>query len=244
MNRYIYTLRRCIQRLKAGLPLDQFVVISRSRTGSNWLISLLNAHPAIKAHGEVFQKVEGKSCKDVYGEMIQSSRGYMQMGFKLFYYHPIAGNDKSIWDMLAANRRIKIIHLTRENLLRVHLSRIIAGNTNEWLAESQSRRSFVDRMVHLDVAHMLSDFGQTRDYIKGARHKFHNHEVLELTYEELAAHQQGVLDAVFNFLRVPVCKVQSRLVRQNPEPISALVSNYAELRQALESTPDEYMLTG
>lgn len=243
MNYYIYEVHRRIQRFTARLPLGQFVIIGRSRTGSNLLASLLNAHPAVTVHLEVFQKVDNTTCKDIYDKIVQNSRGCMQMGFKLFYYHPINSIDRSIWEILAANRKIKIIHLTRNNLLRVHISRLIAGRTNEWLAESQSKLRSTDRAVHVDVSKMLSDFRQTRAYINDVQQRFRNHELLDVTYEELTTRQQSVLDAIFNFLRVPARKVQSRLMRQNPEPISALVSNYAEVRQALEGTADEQMLT-
>jgi len=243
MNHCIYEVRRRIQRCKAGLPLGQFVIIARSRTGSNLLASLLNAHPDVTVHWEVFQKVENTTCKHIYDKMVQNSRGCMQMGFKLFYYHPIGSDDKSIWDMLGANRKIKIIHLTRNNLLRVHISRLIAGRTNEWLAESQSKLRSPGKAVHVDVTRMLSDFCQTRAHINDVQQRFRNHELFDVTYEELTTRQQSVVDAVFNFLRVPALKVQSRLMRQNPEPISALVSNYAEVKQALEGTTDKHMLT-
>ena len=50
------------------LASNKFIVITRSRTGSNLLISLLNSHPSITAYKEVFGKLENRSTQKLWDD--------------------------------------------------------------------------------------------------------------------------------------------------------------------------------
>ncbi len=42
----------------------RFMILSRTRTGSTMLLSLLNSHPNVYAEGEIFRALNGRNYKD------------------------------------------------------------------------------------------------------------------------------------------------------------------------------------
>src|SRR5690606_26460474 len=115
----------------------KFIVLSRSRTGSNLLISFLNSHPNIRARGEMFARLNGKNCKDVLARGFARQPFYVKAtGFKIFYYHPMDDDSGHVWDVLAELDDLRIIHLKRRNILRTLISRKIADTQGVWKASS------------------------------------------------------------------------------------------------------------
>lgn len=47
----------------------KFVIISRSRTGSTLLMAMLNKHSQVICEGELFKKLNGKSCLDIWDKL-------------------------------------------------------------------------------------------------------------------------------------------------------------------------------
>jgi len=107
----------------------KFIVLTRSRTGSNMLISYLDSHPNIHADREVFARLNGRHYKDILSKTYGKQPRHVKFaGFKIFYYHPMDDDKKEIWDYLINSKEISVIHLKRRNILRTMISRKIAGN--------------------------------------------------------------------------------------------------------------------
>ena len=88
MNNAFLSMRENLEILKSR-GIKPFFVLTRSRTGSNMLISFLNSHPNIKAHYEIFRTLEGKNYNDIFNETFSKyDEGTKAIGFKIFYYHP------------------------------------------------------------------------------------------------------------------------------------------------------------
>jgi hypothetical protein len=80
---------------------QKFVIIARSRTGSNLLHSLLNSHPSIEANGELFHKTKESSCREIWDSIFVKKNRFLQhVGFKIFYYHPLKSADQEVWDFI------------------------------------------------------------------------------------------------------------------------------------------------
>ncbi|MDK2771861.1 MAG: sulfotransferase [Flavobacterium sp.] len=218
----------------------KFVVITRSRTGSNLLISLLNSHQKIEAYGEVFSLLQNKSCKEVYNEIFPE-KSSKTTGFKIFYYHPQDSEDKSIWDYLISDKNIKIIHLRRENFLRVHLSKLIADKTDVWVSTSNENK-IEDKKVLVDVNLFLKDVEKTNLFIEKTRNQFKDHQYIEITYEELVKDNQKILSNILSFLNLSDCKLNSPLKKQNNEKLEEIILNYDEVYNNLKNSEFEYLL--
>lgn len=225
-------------RLVGGRRYVRFIVMSRSRTGSNMLLSMLNSHPAIVAHGEVFGQLRGRSVdrvlRAVYCRHLASIKA---VGCKIFYYHPQDDSSGELWHRLQGTAGLKVIHLTRRNRLRSLVSYRIAGQQGVWRVigkgERQPPRS---RPVRMTVDELREGFRKTAQWEREYPRLFGAEAVLEVAYEDLMAAPEREFARVTDFLGVGRRAPHVATRRQNPEPLSLLVENYQELKQALAGT--------
>ena len=215
---------------------NKFVIVTRSRTGSNLLVSMLNNHCDIEAYGEVFARLNNKSPKEVWDATFGMKPEHIKhVGFKIFYYHPLDSRSQDMWTYLVSDKSIKVIHLQRENLLRVYVSRLIAGKTDIWKNESGGKE-ITSKKVKVDTDEMLVDFKKTQSMIKKANGLFASHSTINISYESLASDKEREMAKVFNFLNVPNQNVASSLKQQNPEKLKDLIINYDDVKGALVET--------
>src|SRR5438132_225109 len=119
-----------------------------ARSGSSILVHLLRSHPEICAHDEVFSpdKVRGLSGKYLqrsredpgFIEWLSAERyrdpirflykfvldpdGKKTVGFKLKHDELVLPGYETVRNEIASNRKLRIVHLRRNNLLRRYLS--------------------------------------------------------------------------------------------------------------------------
>lgn len=233
-----------------------FIVLGRSRVGSNLLRGLLNAHPQVVAYGEVFRDAQSRDWDHVgyfqteaMGTLVQRDpAGFLDremfaryprfvraVGFKLFYYHARERGLDAVWPYLCGRQDLRVIHLTRQNILKTHLSRKRAALTGQWVktAAAPSRGSAVE----LDYDECLRDFVETRTWEEAADREFTGHQVFRLEYERLADDYSSEMLAVQDFLGVDRHPVQPSTSAQSREPLSASIANYDELKDRFRGTP-------
>jgi LPS sulfotransferase NodH len=138
---------------------------------------------------------------------------------------------------------LKIIHLVRENTLRVHVSLLIGQETKEWrVAMHNDRRSQKPESVQVD----LSEWEQRSEYLEKLRDEalsfFSNHEMLRVTYAELTGSWDETTQRIQTFLGVTPHPLAKKTRKQNPQPLSELIANYDEVAAALRGTEREWML--
>ncbi len=234
----------------------KFIVLGRSRVGSNLLRSLLNDHPAIEAFGEVFRSPDSLDW-DHIGHL-QSEKllplfqndpvAFLQtklfrkypaataaVGFKIFYYHAEEGNWTAVWPYLEQMGDLRVIHLKRRNILKTHLSRKRAELTDSWVNTSGQKEKPV--AVTLDYAECLADFERTRAYEEAFDTRFANHPHIEVIYEELARDYDGQMKRIQEFLSVPYAPVAPSIYKQSRQPLAEAISNYAALKAQFQGTP-------
>ena len=128
------------------------VLFSSARSGSNFLCQVLNTHPEILMHYEVFHEDDQgnayvqyrddplisrllSSRKDNPGSFLDAlfanSHGYKVVGFKIFHGH--LKNSLVLSDIIQKSRPgIKFIVLKRKNMLAKYVSNLKARKTNTW----------------------------------------------------------------------------------------------------------------
>ena len=214
----------------------KFIVLGRSRTGSNFLISLLRTHPEIIAHNDLFKRLAQKSCTEIWGETFtKKTRKIKYVGFKIFYYHPIDSQDRSVWDFIKNDRTIKIIHLKRNNILRAVVSRLIAEKTLHYSYTTDFSTPLTDKKISINIEDCLKEIEQTKQWEKAAVRAFHQHAVLTVNYESLSNNTPIVLNNIFAFFGLKHFPAQSTLRKQNPEPLNDLVNNYLALEISIKA---------
>jgi LPS sulfotransferase NodH len=209
----------------------KFILLARSRTGSNLLLSYLNSHPRIFARGEICQNLRGRGCKKILASVFNRQPGHIQAaGFKLFYYHPLDATNSPLWQELLSMPDLHVIHLKRRNILKTLVSRKIAARQHVWQRASVRSRSEKSPAVRIGSAELQLGFLQTREWEVNAERMFAGHKLLNLYYEDLVADPQGTFRHVTDFLGLAYRSPRSRLKKQNPASIKELLANYDELK--------------
>lgn len=134
----------------------KFIILARGRSGSNFLRGLLNSHSGVITFGELFRfcdsigwefpeydrylqsrnlisLMQKDPCKFLETDVFRKfQKGILAVGFKIFYYHAQEDPRKNVWTYLKNRKDLKIIHLKRNNTLRVIFSLKKASKTNKW----------------------------------------------------------------------------------------------------------------
>ena len=239
----------------------KFIILSRSRAGSNLLLNQLQSHQNIRMFYEVFNKENSpKEFWDYINYDLQNIRDLKQndpielidnfvyrkmplnvhaVGFKLFYYHAKGKKKAEFWQYLQDRKDIKIIHLVRRNLLEVHISQQIALMTNSWYLKSGKK---VDSYptIKLDYEQTMKAFAKTKNLEAENDAFFQNHQVLKLFYEDLVRDNLLEMKKTQNFLGVRATPVYISTKKQSTKSLPKTIQNYSELKESFQGSPYAY----
>ena len=228
-----------------------FVIFAEMRTGSNFLEANLNAFAGIACHGEAFNPhfmgyphnelilgvdlAKRDANPDVLLNAIRDDPSALS-GFRYFHDH-----DPRVFDTIVDDPRCAKIVLTR-NPVDSYVSWKIAQATGQWKLTDMKAHKTAQAVfdsgefeTHLDALQLfqvlllnrLQTSGQTAFYV---------------AYEDLQS--VAVMNGLARYLGVDEAldALDKNLKKQNPSPISAKVSNYDHMVQAL-SRLDRFDLT-
>jgi LPS sulfotransferase NodH len=254
-----YSLRheayRSLGSMSAHRNYTRFIILGRSRSGSNFLRGLLNSHRQVITFGELFgsdaainwglfgypktsqllEQFRNDPVSFLESQVFREVPKQIQaVGFKLFYYHAHQEKWQPVWEYLAAQRELKVIHIRRDNLLKLHLSRKRARLTDRWVNLSGAPEQYAP--ILLDYQECLNEFVQTRKWESEYVQFFANHALLDVHYEALAQNYQGEIGRVQRFLGLSLDAVTPKTHQQSDQPLSASVSNYYELKERFQGT--------
>jgi LPS sulfotransferase NodH len=238
----------------AGLalpPVKRVVIITNGRTGSNLLVSYLNQSPEIRAYGEVFggyylrdaamlDKVQKVGAIAHLEDMLRRTSTERVVCAKILYrdfeerYHEKRNipSMARLFGYLVSNEDIRVIHLRRENLLDVIVSKKLAEQSGK----------FVGGDYAVQQAEISPGFCRRRiEFIKAqedmCREAFSGPRYLEMTYEELNTDASTALKRLQDFLDVGAFRAQSHHKKQNKAARSQAITNYDELKAHFSGTP-------
>lgn len=233
------------------------ILLTTQRTGSTFLIECLNSHPDIEATGELligappsyrFQPLTKGRLRPLakFWRFVRAGawmpRRHMDRFFddgearvRLFKAMYNQVSNPITLGYLRDRTDIRVLHLRRHNLLKMHVSRK--------LMDSGKR---VQSWKPVDAAHVHIDSAEALDFMRSARRQYEHfedvfaaHPRLQLVYEELISQQtidSKVSDSICDFLGVQRTAMKSRLVKMNPNPLSQIVTNYRELSSEISRT--------
>ena len=249
-----YELRPSINR---GLELTgvfsrqytPFLILTRSRSGSTLLRQSLQSHPHVIARSEVL-RTSNPSPEHVHDDPVESvrrvyipyPRHVQAVGFKLFYYHNDDGHKAWKW-LRTQYPDLKVIHLTRENRLRVYVSLMISVQTQKWVRAAHSTAGSQQAIqVHIDVQKWHEQMRSVNAARDVAVSFFEGHDMLNVTYADLTKNWSEATKRIQTFLGVAPSTLKQRTIKQNPYRLSELITNYDEVDAALTGTEYEWML--
>jgi LPS sulfotransferase NodH len=231
-----YLVRKISFKIFDHTNYKRFIVLARSRVGSNLLISYLNSHPNIAAENEIFQRLNGNNCSDILLNLFSKQPLYIRArGFKIFYYHPIDDDSHEIWDLLVNIKDLHVIHLKRRNILRTLISRKLAEIQGAWVRTTSNN---VDhhKSVEFDKEELEGLFRQTRLWESNGESKFRNHPFVTIYYEDLVNELESAMGKVYSFLGLRYVQPKTFMKKQNPETLHELVKNYKQMKRAFHGT--------
>ena len=241
----------------------RFVITCPGRTGSTLLATLLQGHPEVCCHGEVFgwRVFEGFLGIDYQGPISEQHKppivdklvqlrlddpvsylrdfvlfpgGYKAVGLKFKYEELSIESYTTVRHWIRDNQDLKIVHLTRENLLKRYASEVIATKItkvfNTWYEPPPPTR------ITLSAEECEREFAHAEHQKDRYTKLFSKHEVLNLTYEELLADRDLKLAEVQAFLGVEPAEMKTRMKKLNPDSLAELLENYDELRHHFKGT--------
>lgn len=235
-----------------------FVIVFLPRTGSNLLAGMLDSHPDVICHHEVFnpeavhRSVSYKHTDLSFGTAAERdadpfafmrrvfafSDGQRAVGFKIAPRQ----SDVALLSLLL-NRRIAKILLERRNHLQAYTSAVIALETRVWSVAKSAEAggataASATRKVRIDLAELRRFVRKrqlfhrlTRAILRATGQRF-----VAVDYDQLA--DPSAVRSILDFLGVRGdVSLSARTERQNPPRISDRIGNYAEVQEALQGTP-------
>jgi LPS sulfotransferase NodH len=244
-----------------------FVVFTSPRTGSSWLIDLLDSHPQIAAYAELF--LPGDRTAPDYGSRdlprfeatleerrritrIPARLAYLRRvfaprdgvgaaGFKLMYGHPDVHT--GVLAYLGA-RRARVVHLVRQNALEQLVSWETSVARGQFRAHSGEH--VTELTVHLDMATLPERLAGSQLRVERARKTLRRYRLpsLEVTYEQLRQEPGRELGRIAELLGVPPRSwtPSSSLIVMNARPWRSTVDNATDVDRRLAGTKFAWML--
>jgi hypothetical protein len=157
------------------------------------------------------------------------------VGFKLFYYHAQEDSRRAVWTFLRNRRDIGVIHLKRNNTLRMILSEKKAFKTDNWTNTTGAEEEPFTAV--LDYEECLYRFEHEQRMAEECERVFHDHPRLTLTYEHLSADYREAMTPVLEFLGVKHEPLRPATYKQARQPLAEAIRNYGELKERFRNTP-------
>jgi LPS sulfotransferase NodH len=231
----------------------RFVILAAPRTGSNLLCTLLNSHPEILCHHEVFNPSgiyyalehrngsldlgtieERDEAPLPFLERLWSTRlGRRSLGFKM-----TRGQNEQILAKVLLDRSVRKIVLSRRNRIRTYVSSLVAERSGQWEVYSEADLIEPRPKVDVDVSDLHRQVAQNEAYYARIERalQFSGQEALAVVYEDLGSSAEH--SRVLAYLDVADASVPlfARSVKQNPGDLRRLVANYDEVLSSLRDT--------
>ena len=232
-------------RYFGDMDYSRFIVICSPRTGSNYLMNLLNTNKQIQMYSEIlapYRKKESDSVQGVLERIFSPKSSRVKaVGFKLFYKHL---EDNELSKVIEFNN-INYIHLKRKNKLRTIVSLEIAKKTNVWqLYSRENTLSDRGKSVFIDPHSVLERISELENYENTFDEIIKDFNHIQIFYENFTAEPEYSIRQISDFLHLDMNYDYSAfgMRKQNPEKLSTLIENYDAVAKLLSGNSYEKYL--
>ncbi|HYL97667.1 MAG TPA: hypothetical protein VEZ90_01845 [Blastocatellia bacterium] len=233
-------------------PVTRFVIIAAPRTGSNLLCSLLNSHPDVLCHHELFNPDAVHYCLDrpafldfgskedrdreplgFLDRVWENSLDNLAVGFKLN-----RGQNRLVYQTVLADRSVRKIVLVRLNRVKTCVSEQLAQQTGRWESHGSGDFRLDQVKLELDPDELFRHINLNNvfyDWVyKTLRDS--NQEYLDTAYERLSSKDEWV--RILRFLRVDPTQADlvPRTRKQTPRDLRTIIANFDEVASALRGS--------
>jgi hypothetical protein len=233
------------------MSYTKYVIVSRGRTGTTYLMSALRGHPNVV---QLFEELEIsdkwdttasvllKEGKTSYRDALNKIYGphsetVQAVGFKILYPQgrPGKGMVDNAWDILTGMQDLRVIHLKRANMLETVRSLYASRYHSRGHLTGNDERSPLTPFP-ITVKECEYHFKEIRKWEEWIDKIFDGHPILTLYYDDLIRGLPSLVQ-VQEFLGVRPTKIFADTRKVNVEPIEEVIENYQELRDYFLGTP-------
>jgi LPS sulfotransferase NodH len=231
------------------------IILTTQRSGSTFLVESLNSHPEIECSGEILNGQPDHPVPPLRGPLKQAIKalriartgawmprrwidGFYSRGsarvrcFKAMYNQLSRPFAMRYFD---ENEDIKVVHLRRHNLLKVHVSTLLMDKREQLQARGPTEAVW----IHVDPVRAIASMRKARRIYQSFDDAFGKHPRVQVAYENLfdgANLQADTGRLICDFLGVAYHPMRSQIVKLNPESLRDMVTNYDELAEAVSRT--------
>ena len=231
----------------AGEPAARrFVIFAAPRTGSNWLCSLLDSHPEILCHHEIFNperiiyslslrggeldlgtvEERDRRPRAVIERVWQEAFGRRWVGFKLN-----RGQNRQAFETALSDPMARKIVIKRRNRVKLFVSEKLALTTGIWESYPWSEAGPEKRGVRVSLDELRDHIAMNERYYGWLERSFAERDEphLEVTYEQLGTAGERARLLAFLGLSEPDGGLETITRKQNPKDLREIVVNFDQL---------------
>jgi LPS sulfotransferase NodH len=142
---------------------------------------------------------------------------------------------------LLQQKRFKIIHIWRKNILKIYLSRVKAEQTGIYVSKKIVDRSKIhldDELLITNLNNIKATQGKLLKLIESLRLEYFN-----IQYENLLTNREKELEKILEFLELDAkFNLTTYLKKINPDNLVDIIDNYYEIEEILQGTEYENYL--
>lgn len=248
-----------VQQNKSGRV--RAIILTTQRSGSTFLVECLDSHPEIECSGEILNGQPDHPVPPFRGPFkhvkkalrIARTGAWMPGRWMGAFYERGQAKVRCFKAMynqlsrpfalryLVENEDVRVIHLRRHNLLKVHISSLLMSKRVQIQATAPTEAVW----IQVDAAKAIASMRKARAHYESFDRAFEKHPRLQVSYENLidgAYLQADAARRICDFLDVAQFRMQSKLTKLNPESLRDMVTNYDELADAISRTEFAEML--
>jgi LPS sulfotransferase NodH len=236
--------------------VKRFIILAAPRTGSNLLCTLLNSHPEVLCHHElynpdgIFYALDYRDGSLDFGSMAVRDRdpfGFLQriwehpqaascVGFKM-----TRGQNAAIMQSLIGDSAVLKILLYRRNRLKTFVSEQIARQTDRWEVYAKDEISTHTPRLRIDVESFKAHCDLNQSFYADIERALQSsgQPWIETAYEAILTASEHV--RLLGFLGVDATKARlsQSSIKQNDADLRTHIENYQELELAFKGS--EYL---
>jgi hypothetical protein len=222
----------------------RFAIVCLGRVGSELLVSLLDSHPDIRCHSELFGRnppsegfaLSGFDDPRAYLEDLADRSSESAFGFKL-PLSSIRAHPESVKTLDG----VGVIRLTRENVVAQHVSGILAFKAfgkGRWRQQTGAE-TYGETRHRPDPKKFLHGLEELEEGERQVDRLVARNPTIALTYERLTSEP---IDDVQRFVGVEPRPLSSPYRRLRTAPMSDVIENWDEIVAELRGTRFERFL--
>ena len=231
-------------------PGTRFVILAAPRTGSNLLCTLLNSHPQVLCHHElfnpngIFYALEYRDGSLDLGSMETRDRepfaflqrvwqGACCIGFKM-----TRGQDAGVMRSLVEDAGVLKILLYRRNRLKTFISEQLARKTDRWEVYTGDEHAVDTPRLHVDVEAFRAHCDLNERFYQDILHALRSggQRWTEAAYEDLLAAPEHVRLLEFLGVEATGVKLTQSSIKQGGRDLRSHIDNFQELERAFRGS--------